>query len=689
MNTISLTDAVEKLPYVGPAYANRLNKLGIITIGDLIFHLPFRYDDFSLISSVNRIQPGETLTIRAKILEFRNEYTRNGKKIQKAVVADDSGSTEIIWFNQPYLSKVLRIGETYQFSGKADWFGRKIVFVSPEYERLSATGSQLSANIHTGRLVPVYPETYGISSKWLRSRIKAALQIFGEKTEEFLPPEIIKKNNLLSEQEAIKLIHFPENKSQAELSRKRLSFDELFLIQLAGRLRKKDWQKKFSGYQFKIFPAEIKKFIDSLPFKLTGAQEKVWSEIAVDLGRKEPMNRLLQGDVGSGKTVVAAIAIYNAFLNNFSSVFMAPTEILATQHYQTLTNFFSPLKIKVELVTSSHRQLNPAEDKSPKIIVGTHALLFKKPAEKIGLIVIDEQQRFGVEQRAQLLKESSEGKIPHLLTMTATPIPRTVALTIFGDLDLSFLNEMPKGRILVKTWVVPPFKREDAYKWIRKLVKGTSQQAFIICPLIEESETLATSRAAKSEYQQLSEKIFPDLKLGLLHGRMKTTEKDQVIDDFRRGKLDILVSTPVVEVGIDIPDATIMMIEAADRFGLAQLHQLRGRVGRNKIESFCLLFTENCDPKAIKRIKFMESKNIGMELAEIDLRLRGPGEIYGTKQHGFPDLKIASFADLDLIEQTRKAADSLLASNFSFLENDNSPLNIKLKKYKIIQEIRN
>jgi len=288
-----------------------------------------------------------------------------------------------------------------------------------------------------------------------------------------------------------------------------------------------------------------------------------------------------------------------------------------------------------------------------------------------------------------LLKESSEGKIPHLLTMTATPIPRTVALTIFGDLDLSFLNEMPKGRLVVKTWVVPPFKREDAYRWIRKLVKGTSQQAFIICPLIEESETLATSRAAKSEYQQLSEKIFPDLKLGLLHGRMKTTEKDQVIDDFRRGKLDILVSTPVVEVGIDIPEATIMMIEAADRFGLAQLHQLRGRVGRNKIESFCLLFTENSDPKAIKRIKFMESKNIGMELAEIDLRLRGPGEIYGTKQHGFPDLKIASFADLDLIEQTRRAAEQILNLKFEILNSKDSPLNKKLKKYKIIQEISN
>ena len=696
MSFLSLNDPVQKLPYVGPTYATRLTKLGIVTIDDLINHFPFRYDDFSLISSISRLQAGETATIKAKILAIKNEYTKNGKKIQKATVADSSGEMEIIWFNQPYLVRAFKIGEEYQFSGKADWFGRNIVFISPEHEKLSANSylpagkaGQLTAGIHTGRLVPVYPETAGISSKWLRTRIKSALQVCGEQIEEFLPVPILLKEGLMPEKQAIFKIHFPENKVAAEKAKQRLAFDELFLIQLAGLWRKRDWQKKLVTYPLKIDQVKISDFVEKLPFTLTGAQNKVTKEILLDLTKDQPMNRLLQGDVGSGKTVVAAIAMYATFLNGLSSIFMAPTEILAIQHYQTLSTLLAPLGIRTELITSSHKCQLSANSCQLTAIVGTHALLYQDLPKNIGLVIIDEQHRFGVEQRDQLVKISAQAKTPHLLTMTATPIPRTVALTLFGDLDLSFLDEMPKGRIKIRTWVVPQQKRPAAYDWIRKRVEGTKEQAFIICPLIEESETLATVKAVTSEFAFLAKTIFPELKLGLLHGRMKAKEKEEIIKAFRQGELDILVATPVVEVGLDIPNATIMMIEGAERFGLAQLHQLRGRVGRSNLESFCLLFTENPGQEVIKRLKFMETKNIGRELAEIDLARRGPGEIYGLRQHGFPDLKIASFSDLGLIERTRQSAEALITNNFSLLTNPNSPLNKKLQKYKIREVISN
>jgi len=676
---MELQDSIEKLPFVGPTYAKRLAKLEIKTIEDLINHFPFRYDDFSLISPIGQVQVGETVTIKGKVESIKNEYTKLGKKIQKATVSDTSGKIEIIWFNQPFLIKTIKVGECYNFSGKADWFGRKIVLISPEYEKIS------TISVHTGRLVPVYPETYGITSKWLRSRVKTALDIFGNQIEEFLLPEIIQKENLIGEKEAIFQIHFPKDKFQAQKARERLAFDELLLIQLAGLLRKQEWQKKQLANKFFVDQEKVLEFMGKLPFELTGAQKKAVKEILTDLAKERPMNRLLQGDVGSGKTVVAAVAMFVSFLNGFQSVIMAPTEILANQHFQTLKTILSPFGINVELITSSHKSTSNLQNPTSNITVGTHALLYQNLGQNVGLVVVDEQHRFGVEQRAELIKKTNltDGKIPHLLTMTATPIPRTIALTLYGDLDLSILDEMPVGRQKVKTWVVPPQKRQSAYEWIRKQVEGTCQQAFIICPLIEESETLASIKAVTTEFESLSKIVFPDLKLGLLHGRLKTKEKEKVIEDFRHGNLDILVSTPVVEVGIDIPNATIMMIEGADRFGLAQLHQLRGRVGRSNLESFCLLFTENQNPEVIKRLKYLENIHVGMELAEIDLKLRGPGEIYGTKQHGYPDLRVASFTDLALIEKTRKAAEYILNFKFKILNLKDSPLNKKLEKYKI------
>lgn len=657
---------------VGPIFAKRLAKLGIETLEDLIYHFPFRYDDFSFVSEISRVQPGETLTIRGQMLSIKNEYTRTGKKIQKAQVFDASGKIEIVWFNQPFLVKTIKVGEWYSFSGKADWFARNIVMVSPEYELLKQD------MIHTGRLVPVYSETYGVSSKWLRSRIAPLLDQVLPTLEDFLPEDLKNKQNLISLNQAISWIHFPENEIQSEKARNRLAFDELFLIQLASLKRKAEWKTKSLAHEFFVDQEKILEFLTRLPFELTNAQKRCLREILADLSLDKPMNRLLEGDVGSGKTVVAAIAMYVAYLNGFQSALMAPTEILANQHYLTLNQLLSPFGVKIALFTSGKKlETGPPAGGwklETNIFVGTHALIQKKVKfENLGLVIIDEQHRFGVEQRGELIKKGSS---PHILTMTATPIPRTIALTLYGDLDLSIIDEMPPGRQRVKTWVVPPVKRKPAYDWIKKHVKGTEEGAFVICPLIEESETLKSVKATTVEFESLSRKIFPDLRLGLLHGRLKSKEKNEVIKRFREGELDILVSTPVVEVGIDIPQATIMMIEGADRFGLATLHQLRGRVGRGQRQSYCLLFTDVTEGRTYLRLKAMEKMYIGSELSELDLKLRGPGEIYGTSQHGFPDLRVASFTDLGLIQKTRLSAEQAinLLDKFPLLK-------ARLKKY--------
>lgn len=664
VKAMEFTTPIQKVYMIGPTYGKRLEKLGIKTVEDLLCHFPHRYEDYSLISKISQVQAGETVTIRGTVTQMKNEYTKLGKKIQKAIVSDGTDSIEIVWFNQPFLVKTIKVGERYSLSGKVDWFGHKVVMISPEYEKVSSM-------IHTGRLVPIYPETYGVSSKWLRSRIAPLLAECSNSLFEYLPSSIMAKNQLIGLRQAIEQIHFPANKNLAELAKKRLAFDELFLIQLASLKRKLEWSKEVVGQKLFIDQEKVLALINSLPFRLTEAQKKVSQEILSDLSKLKPMNRLLEGDVGSGKTVVAAIGMYVTFLNGLKSALMAPTEILAIQHLNTLKTLLEPFGMKVLLRTGERKDKGDFD-----VIVGTHALLSEKgKLPKLGLVVIDEQHRFGVEQRAKLREI---GVNPHLLTMTATPIPRTVALTLYGELDLSFLDEMPKGRMKVKTWVVPPEKRNGAYGWIRKHVKGTHEQAFIICPLIEESETLISVRAATKEYEYLQKEVFPDLRLGLLHGRMKSKEKNKILSDFRTGNLDILVATPVVEVGIDIPNATIMMIEAAERFGLAQLHQLRGRVGRGTLASYCLLFSES---ENTGRLKAMEKIYIGAELAELDLTIRGPGEIYGTRQHGIPDLRVASLTNLSLIEKTRIAAQELIERDSSLSQ---FPLlKEKLKRYTI------
>lgn len=673
---MELSTPIEKVFMVGPTYGKRLKKLGIETVEDLLYHFPFRYENYALVSKIGLVQPGETVTIKGRVEEIKNEYTKHGKKIQKAKVSDETGIIEVVWYNQPFLVKVIPPGSHISLSGKVELFRHSLILNSPSYELLKEE-KDTSAPIHTGRLVPIYSETYGVSSKWLRSRIAPLLKQCTPKIFEYLPDSIIKGSRLLTLPLAIEQIHFPISQKMAGEARIRLSFDELFLIQLASLKRKEEWTREVVGNKFQIskFKQEIQQFFEKLPFLLTTAQRKAVGEILTDLAKVKPMNRLLEGDVGSGKTVVATAAMYVSYLNGYQSALMAPTEILAFQHFKTITFLLKPLGVKISLKTGSKKI-----DTKPytHIIVGTHALLSRKlEFQKLGLVVIDEQHRFGVEQRALLRQK---GINPHLLTMTATPIPRTVALTLYGELDLSFLDEMPPGRQRVKTWVVPTEKRGAAYEWIRKQVKKTPQQAFIICPLIEESETLSTVRAATAEYRLLQKEIFPDLALGLLHGRMKTKEKDKVLQDFRDEKLDILVATPVVEVGIDIPTATIMMIEAAERFGLAQLHQLRGRVGRSEKQSYCLLFTES-DTKVLKRLKALETMHVGAELAELDLKLRGPGEIYGTRQHGIPNLKVASLTDLSLISKTRREAGQILKEDGSL--NKYPLLQEKLKKFTI------
>lgn len=645
---MNLKTPAGELYMVGPTYAKRLKKLGIATVGDFLYHFPFRHLDYSLISTISRIQPGETVSVKGKISTIKNEYTARGRKIQRGVVTDSTGEVELVWFNQPFLVKTLKPGTQVGLSGKVDFWSRKIALISPEYEILTKKGQ-----IHTAGLVPVYHETYGVSSKWLRSRIAPLIKSFVPKIEEFLPTELLKEYGLSDLKHAVEQIHFPKNKESALIARKRFAFEELFILQLAAKLRKKDWQNKKVMRELSVDQERILEFVRSLPFELTRAQKRSLKEILKDLSSVKPMNRLLEGDVGSGKTVVAAGAIYAVFLNGIQSCLMAPTEILANQHFQTLSQLLSPLGVKISLLTGETKKTVADFD----LIVGTHALIYRRlKFDNLGLIIIDEQHRFGVEQRGQLVKR---GKVPHVLTMTATPIPRTVALTLFGDLDLSVLEEMPKGRKIVKTWVVPPQKRKAAYDWIKKQISDNQSRAFIICPLIEQSEmeTLQTVKAATTEYEKLKKDVFPDLKLGLLHGRLKSKNKNAVLKNLKQGKIDILVSTPVVEVGIDIPAATIMVIEAAERFGLAQLHQLRGRVGRSSRPSYCLLFSEYHDTKILKRLKAMETTHLGIKLAEIDLEMRGPGEIFGTQQHGFISLQVASFNNLSLIEQTKKAAD--------------------------------
>ncbi len=658
--------------YFGLASIKKLEKLKIKTVRDLLYHFPSRYDDFSNFTPISEIKPDTQLSARGAILNAKNtRIFRRNMVLTEVIIEDDTGAIKSVWFNQPYLINQFKPGRLINLSGKVVINKGQLCFSNPAYEiaGYGEIGKQ-KESLHTGRLVPVYRETSGLTSRWLRFAVNAVLK-FANQLQEVLPDEIKKTYRLPNLNFAMRQIHFPETLENAELAKKRFAFEELFILQLfMGQQRLKLQQK--TAPIIKFDEIAVKKFVESLPYKLTDDQKKTSWQIIKDIEGPKPMNRLLEGDVGSGKTIVAVIAAYLTALNNCQIAFMAPTEILSRQHFEKISFLLKNFDISVGLLTSSEAKVEDGkiskkefrkkvESGKIPIVIGTHSLIQKNVVFKnLALIIIDEQHRFGVNQRAAIADHHKES-IPHLLSMSATPIPRTLGLTIWGDLDLSLIKEMPRGRKNIITKIIPPEKRGLAYEFIKTEIKK-GRQAFVVCPLIEESEKLDI-RAAKKEYGRLKTEVFPHLKIGLLHGRMKTKEKEKIMSEFLNKDLNILVTTSVVEVGIDISNATVMMIEGADRFGLASLYQFRGRVGRAEHQSYCLLLTDSVLASVNERLKAIESAKSGFDLAERDLEIRGPGDFAGVRQSGLPDLAMASLSNLKLIEETREAAKAILSAD--------------------------
>ena len=665
---------------IAASSASKLAKLGVQTIRDLLFFFPRRHLDYSQRKPIAELEVGEEQTVLATVWEAR--IARLGpQKGTEVIVGDETGNMRAVWFNQPFLARNFPTNARLVLSGRVSEFKSNKVFESPEWELVE--DKEL---IHTGRLVPVYPLTRGLYSRQVRNMVKRVLDDWVWQVADFLPQEIKSRCRFMDLPEAIMKAHYPDSHLVKAEARKRLAFDELFLLQLGVLGKKRDWQESQPGNAFVVDEERLNRFLNSLPFALTQAQQRVLQDILADLQETRPMSRLLQGEVGSGKTVVATAALLVAAANGYQGAFMAPTEILAEQHFKNICQLLSKISnekdeqgnvccyhglfshpVTFALLTGSlsekektalHQQI---QEGRVDIIIGTHALIQKAVEfSRLGLAVIDEQHRFGVLQRVALRQK---GFNPHILVMTATPIPRTLALTLYGDLDLSVIDELPPGRQEIKTRWLRPEQRGRAYDFLRKQILA-GQQAFVICPLIEESESIE-AKAAVVEYERLSRETFPDLRLGLLHGRMAAREKEKVMQSFRDAKLDILVSTPVVEVGIDVPNATVMLVEAADRFGLSQLHQFRGRVGRGEKQSYCLLLAENPSPEGSERLKAIEEIQNGFILAEKDLELRGPGEFFGTRQSGLPDLRMARLSDTPLLELARNEAIALFKRDSS------------------------
>lgn len=638
-------------------HLSKLKDLGIKTAEDLLLYFPRTYNDRSDLTKIVDLRTDQVNTVRGTLTSFFSQRTKYGKYISRGVLTDDTGSIEVIWFNQPHLKRILFKGMEVILTGKLKFSFGKMSMQSPAYELVQ------EEQIHSARIVPTYHETEGISSKWLREKIKPLINEWASHFREYLPLDIIDKHNFLLHGEAIKQAHFPENEEMLNKAKERLSFDELFLLQLKALQKKWYWQQ-IAAEEQKQIPRNkevIGKFIKKLPFELTGAQKKCLDEILTDLEKPYPMSRLVQGDVGSGKTIVAAIAVLNVIKAGFQCALMAPTEILAKQHYEGISKYLLPYGFNIKFVSGSVTDKNKKEiikqmkSGTVDMVIGTHALIQEGVGFKnLGLAIIDEQHRFGVKQRSILKSFGS----PHLLSLSATPIPRTLAMTIYGDQDLSIIDEMPKGRKPIITRIVPEKKRNDAYLWIEDQVRK-GRQVFVICPLIDESDTLEV-KSVIQEYDRLSEHIFNKFNVGLLHGKLKPQDKEEIMNQFNDNKINILVSTSVVEVGIDVPNATIMMIEGAERFGLSQLHQFRGRVGRGEHQSYCFLFTNSDSMETRKRLSAMVKHSSGFDLAEIDLQLRGPGEIYGVRQSGIPDLKMASLTDSKTIEKARIEAQAII-----------------------------
>ena len=671
---------VTSLPRISKLMAEKLKRLGVRTVRDLIYLFPRYHNDFGNVCKISDLSIGTEQTVMVTVWEAREEQLGKRRKSTEAIVGDETGNIRVVWFNQPYLARTFQTGIRLVLSGRVGVFNGSKVLESPEYEIIEGQESL----IHTGRLVPVYPLTDGLHHRSLRGLIKKTLDGLIAKIVDPYPKSLTDDVGLYPLDKAISQSHYPTDLHQKEEARRRLAFDELLMMQLYVMSRRKDWRQSGSAASMSPNWDMVNSMLERLAYSLTGAQKRCLEEILQDMGKERPMTRLLQGEVGSGKTVVALAALLSAIGNGYQGAFMAPTEILAQQHFNNISEILGgvtvpssggtcfkfsiddrhrPVSVGLLIGSQTQRQKKGIQEmlinRDLDLIVGTHALAQQRvEIPNLGFAVVDEQHRFGVMQRASLREK---GGTPHLLVMSATPIPRSLAPTLYGDLDISVLDELPPGRQIVTTSRVEPRYRGNTYAFVRRQIEQ-GRQVFVICPLIWESDVLQ-SRSAIQEFETLSSEIFPDLRLKLLHGRMASKEKEDVMESFYKREVDILVSTAVIEVGIDNPNATVILIEGAERFGLAQLHQLRGRVGRGEHSSYCFLMYDNPSVESKERLQVLENLNDGFAVAEADLKFRGPGDFFGVRQSGLPDLRMAKLSDQDLLSAARKQAAKLIGTD--------------------------
>ena len=659
---MNLTTSIDQVKGVGPKTAAQLEAAGLLTVADLLQFLPRRHEDFTGVNDIVSLQPGKA-TIKARCEKISTRMVRRGLRLTTAVLADETGKLNAIWFNQPYRTQQLGASnEEFYFSGEFEYNYGRYQLTNPSAEL--AKDLPLQAE----RLLPVYRSIHGLKSQVVR-KVLETLRPLMSVLPETLPLSVVAAESLMSRADAVSTMHFPEKMEDVVRARERLAFEELFELLLASQLNKLE-NAKLTGWHIPFQQPVVKAFVEQLPFALTGAQRRAARDILQDFERATPMNRLLQGDVGSGKTVVAGLAARQAADAGFQTALMAPTEILANQHAETLQALLSPFGVRVGLLigsvkgkarTTLYEQIANGE---VDVVVGTHALIQGKVSfKRLGFVVIDEQHRFGVDQRQKLLAKSEH--LPHLLAMTATPIPRSLALTVYGELDVSVLNELPANRLPIMTKLVSPISAKTIYGHIDQEI-AAGRQVYVICSLINDNPD-NDIKSVQAEYKRLKNSVFGHRSIGLLHGKLKPAEKDEVMQDFKQGKYDILVSTTVVEVGVDVPNATVMIIENADQFGLSQLHQLRGRVGRGKHQSYCYLMLSTTN-KPSRRLEEIEKSTDGFYLAEVDMELRGPGEIYGKAQHGALNLQIATLADTKLIARAQQAAKSFIESGHDMVQ---------------------
>jgi ATP-dependent DNA helicase RecG len=668
---VSLDTDIRYIKGVGETRAKAFEKLGIYTLRDLVRNFPRAYDDRTVIKKIADLIDGETVCISATVATMPTlSHIRKGLDIVKLRAVDENSTINITFFNQSYVRDQLTPGESFIFYGKVSGTPGRFEMTNPIFERENSAGNV------TGKLVPIYHSTAGLYQSAIQKAVRQGLDDCGEILPDALPRRIQAEYKLSQARFAYENIHFPKDYESLDIARTRLIFEEFFVLSCALDIFHKSRTVKL-GYGME--KQDLSEFCKYLPFTLTGAQTRAIEDAFNDMSKNVPMSRLIQGDVGSGKTAVAAACCWNAVKNGYQAAFMAPTEILAEQHYATLSSMLEPFGIKTALLTSGlgakakREVLGKIKSGDAEVVIGTHALISKDVVYcNLGLVVADEQHRFGVQQRAAL---TEKGESPHVLVMSATPIPRTLALIVYGDLDVSILDELPPGRQKVDTFAVDESMRKRIYAFIRKQVEA-SHQVFIVCPAVEESEEQPDGLKSVREYtKELSEVIFPDLKVALVHGKMKPKEKNEVMTEFAGGNINILVATTVIEVGVDVPNATLMVVENADRFGLSQLHQLRGRVGRGKDKSYCVLFEGAGGEKAKERLGVMCKTNDGFKIAEEDLKLRGPGDFFGSRQHGLPEMHIANFAtDVNLLKSAQEAAKSVIEQDPELKMSENSQL---------------